>query len=422
MIEHASVEKARSRLRRSRGTVLVLVAILLVVLLGICALAIDLGVAFVASTELQNTADAAALAGACAYREGFDEEAARQAAIDVASRNLVLNDAQIITPDDVTIGSWNSAAGCVVPWNDAFSEFAVQVTTRRTRDSANGPVPTFFANIWGKKSIDVARSAVAGIPVEREPRRPVQMVIVQDASGSFREEWREAIDADRALVELVNGVAVEGDLSGFVAFSEGPNNGLKSTTYPGNNRLLGEPRKVNPYGQTDEANGQVTPLQLVPAELDHENQTALPAGIDRIYQLFANDHPGGYTDPSGALNWAVDWFDAHPGSDAERVIVFVSDGMPYPRDRRAPTIAAVRRAGLAGIRLHSVTLTNESSGSYGTEGSDFEFNKALVEQYNLDPDGNSLGGCAFQTSDPSKLRDLLIGIGKLEIGRPRLFK
>ena len=47
------------------GMVAVIVAILLAVLLGFAALAVDIGHVMVVRNEIQNAADAAALAGAC---------------------------------------------------------------------------------------------------------------------------------------------------------------------------------------------------------------------------------------------------------------------------------------------------------------------------------------------------------------------
>ena len=51
-------------LKDQKGTVIVLFALTLTVLLGFTALAIDIGDLYVGRNELQNAADAAALAGA----------------------------------------------------------------------------------------------------------------------------------------------------------------------------------------------------------------------------------------------------------------------------------------------------------------------------------------------------------------------
>ena len=55
---------ARRRSREEDGVVLVLLAVGMVVFLGVAAVAIDLGVAYASSRQMQNAADAAAMAGA----------------------------------------------------------------------------------------------------------------------------------------------------------------------------------------------------------------------------------------------------------------------------------------------------------------------------------------------------------------------
>ncbi|MCE5264195.1 MAG: pilus assembly protein TadG-related protein, partial [Deltaproteobacteria bacterium] len=50
--------------RRQSGAAAILVAFLMIVFLGIAALALDIGYLYVVRTELQNAADASALAGA----------------------------------------------------------------------------------------------------------------------------------------------------------------------------------------------------------------------------------------------------------------------------------------------------------------------------------------------------------------------
>jgi Flp pilus assembly protein TadG len=56
--------RSLSALRNERGVTLIFVALILIVLLGIAALALDIGHLFVTKNELQNAADAGALAGA----------------------------------------------------------------------------------------------------------------------------------------------------------------------------------------------------------------------------------------------------------------------------------------------------------------------------------------------------------------------
>lgn len=58
------LRKSYSRCAEQRGAVLVLVTLLVIALLGFAALAVDIGHMAVVKNELQNAADAGALAGA----------------------------------------------------------------------------------------------------------------------------------------------------------------------------------------------------------------------------------------------------------------------------------------------------------------------------------------------------------------------
>jgi Flp pilus assembly protein TadG len=367
------------------GATAVMVALTLVVLLGIAALAVDVGYYLVQRTKAQTAADAGALAAASYLPDAIPS--ARAAAIDFATRNL---------PDGTTTFTGGGAT------DPDKAEVTVSVL-----------VPTFFARIWGISSVTAVAHAVAQAEVTYN-RRPLQIIVVQDASGSFIEEWAQATSADLAVMTLINQSCIQGDKVGFVAFSEG----LKSTTYAGQNRALGSPRKVNAVGDTDTSHGQVRQLTLGLTALNYANPSVLPAAVDTSYQIARKDFPGGNTYPEAGIDWAVSQFAASGSTGAEKVIVFVSDGMPNPVSHRALTNSAAQRAGRAGIRINSVTLTNESTGgSYGTGGADYQFNKDLVELYNVGTDGKSLGGLALQTSDPAQLRDLLLKIATTELKR-----
>jgi hypothetical protein len=182
---------------------------------------------------------------------------------------------------------------------------------------------------------------------------------------------------------------------------------------------LGSPRKVNAVGDTDPSNGQVRQLSLGLTALT--NPSALPAAVDTSYQIARKDFPGGNTFPEAGIDWAINQLSASGSTGTEKVIVFVSDGMPNPSSHRSITNSAAQRAGSAGIRINTVTLTNEpTGGQYGTSGSDYQFNKDLVERYNIGADGKNLGGVALQTSDPAELRDLLMKIARIELRRTLL--
>ncbi|MCE7964666.1 MAG: pilus assembly protein [Nitrospira sp. NTP2] len=161
-------------LKNSRGAAAVMVAVTLTVLLAMGAAAIDIGHALVARNELQNAADAAALAGAralgIAYEGMTPDQMANytltggdQAAIVAAAQaTSALNQAAAVSVSvnaaDVQIGLWNSATRTFTP--TANQPRSVRVVTHRD-GSANGPISTFLANVVGMSSVNVSAAATA---------------------------------------------------------------------------------------------------------------------------------------------------------------------------------------------------------------------------------------------------------------------
>ncbi|MDA8128474.1 MAG: pilus assembly protein TadG-related protein [Betaproteobacteria bacterium] len=91
--------------KRQHGAVAVVVGITIIVLLGMIGLALDMGQMFVNKTELQNAADACALAAARELDGNADALTRADAAgVTVGTRNLVgfQRAAVTLTPDDIT--------------------------------------------------------------------------------------------------------------------------------------------------------------------------------------------------------------------------------------------------------------------------------------------------------------------------------
>lgn len=129
------------------GQVLYMVAGSMVVILGMSALAIDLGLLYHARTEAQRTADSAALAGAGVYHQTRSEASARTAAIDWAARNQIRGvDAEVL-PIDVDI----------LPDSQK-----VRVRVLRTVERGN-PIQTLFGRAIGFERVSVSASAAAQI-------------------------------------------------------------------------------------------------------------------------------------------------------------------------------------------------------------------------------------------------------------------
>ncbi len=154
-----------------KGTVIVMVAVLLLVLLGCVALAVDIGHLYVARTELQRTADAAAMAAAQGLARDsttpfgeylYAEEIYSRAESFALSNEVVQQGIVLSRNDDIIVGFLTdphdlTVALQIVPLDQAN---AVKVIARRT-SSSGGKIPLFFAPLLGISSSAVGASAVA---------------------------------------------------------------------------------------------------------------------------------------------------------------------------------------------------------------------------------------------------------------------
>jgi len=181
------------------GTIIILTAILLTVFAGMAALAVDLSHLYVVRNELQNAADAGALAGAWALYDdtgNIINIGANQEAYDAATANKAISTKGTISVDvdwdetkeddnthDVQRGHWSFGRGDLpkgfkgnnslappILWDkspeklDDNLEFinAVKVVTRRDKTVDEGTsAASFFANFFGFDDFILKAEAVA---------------------------------------------------------------------------------------------------------------------------------------------------------------------------------------------------------------------------------------------------------------------
>lgn len=132
------------RYRKDRaGSVLVIVALGMPVLIGMAGLAIDIGALFVVRSELQRAADAGALAGASAFQDfpkdrasGVATQRALEFTLNQASRDIALR------PEEINVE---------VDWPNEL----VRVTIARASNE------TFFARIFGVNEVPIRSAAAA---------------------------------------------------------------------------------------------------------------------------------------------------------------------------------------------------------------------------------------------------------------------
>jgi hypothetical protein len=138
---------------------ILIAGVLLVFLLAFLVIAIDFAYIYVVRGELQNAADAAALAGAAMITDNNDlvQPDARAEAIAFAAKNKAAGKNVELLDSAIQVGFWNGSGleEGVTPVN------SVKVRVGRTGGEA---VPLFFGRIVGRESMQVTRVAVAYRP------------------------------------------------------------------------------------------------------------------------------------------------------------------------------------------------------------------------------------------------------------------
>lgn len=146
--------KNRSWIGTDKGSILLMVGAAMVMMLAVSAIAIDLVNLYLARTQAQRAADAAALAGAQAFIStgcttggcnpgGIQETAATQQAVAVAAQNNIAGQPAVVDPASDVVFSYPTA-----------TEPQITVTTGRS-------VGTFFAKVFGIRTVQVSAKATA---------------------------------------------------------------------------------------------------------------------------------------------------------------------------------------------------------------------------------------------------------------------
>lgn len=179
---------------------------LMVILVGMVAFAVDTGFIFSMQTELQRSVDAAALAAAGGLVEG--EEGASEKMAEYLLRNPVGTNGVALDEDqldeqvaaflleheedlEVTFGNWNSESGQLEP---AFENPSGVSISMRYND-----LPLFFAPILHHEKFQVEASATAMY-------QPRDMVVVLDLSASMND------DSELTAIANLGQTAVESNI------------------------------------------------------------------------------------------------------------------------------------------------------------------------------------------------------------------
>jgi len=141
--------------RREQGQTIVLVALALVTLLAMAALAIDVVTLYVARSEAQRAADAAALVGAKAFVDSGVTTDPTNATLQTLAQNIATAGINSILQENKMAGVAPVLAAAPTFNFSSPGNPQITVTLQRT------DLPTFFARIWGKRLVTITATATA---------------------------------------------------------------------------------------------------------------------------------------------------------------------------------------------------------------------------------------------------------------------
>jgi len=306
-----------------RGSVLLIFAVLLLVLMSFAALSVDTGYLIVSKDQLQNSADAAALAAASQFAVPDLDKATNEARF-YANANTVAGESVLLNPaSDIEFGQIQLTPGeKAVFVAGATPVDSVRVTARRTTGSNNGPMPTFFAGVLGHPTVDVSAMAVASLPAKR-------VVFVLDRSGSMdddtppRKKGQPAPDPQpitnlkNAAISFVDRLQQGKDKIGLVSYSTTPT-------------------------------------------LDY----GLSFDLQRVKTKIASMQADGWTNIAGGIDIGLQQFQAESASCLTvKIMVLLSDGnanWPNPNTAKQCALDKAQQCAAAGIKVFTISLGTEA--------------------------------------------------------------
>ena len=142
---------------RERGTVLLLATVTILVVVGMLALAVDIGYLMSGRGQLQNAVDAAALAGAQGIRTAIEPNGASTERNRIV-RNLAKQYASLNSVKKV-----GDTSRMILEDNEIIVDFPVDYPVHQPRVTVKHrmALPTIFGNIFGISSMTVSAGAIA---------------------------------------------------------------------------------------------------------------------------------------------------------------------------------------------------------------------------------------------------------------------
>lgn len=332
----------RFALLRRRGGTMVMFTILLVVVIGMAAFAIDLARVQLVRSQLQSAVDAGALAGGLQLkRDPEDIVAAKAAAEQFIQLNQVGFSGNVSSGAiDVEIGEWDSKTS---KFNKTDKHpYSVRVFARKENEQYS------FAQIFGKSTFSVPRQAVASVPTA-----PLDIVMVLDLSGSMSSDGRiQALrDASPEFVTTIK-KADKQDYVGVMCY------GIEKDEYdPADYSYPGVVYTASPASLFPDPSKAATDWAAVlEAPLTDNYQALLDTALSTA-SLQSGKYGGG-TPIGAAIRDGAHYVNANNRDDIDKLMVLMSDGHANkPSDDGAGyALEMAAYAASLGVKIHTISL------------------------------------------------------------------
>lgn len=329
--------------RDEEGQAIVIGVFFMVVLLGFCALALDVGHAYLTTRHLQASVDAAALAGA-------------QMLPNVTQASLLATEygpAGLNVPGDASGVQMTLSTKCLASAPGCAPANAVVIR-------ATASVPTVFGGLVGFSSFAVHATATACSPCGE---RPLDVMLVLDRTGSMCTDSNGA--ADPACTDMEN--AREG-MKTFLQYLDPSIDHVGLAVLPPPTSIAtrcAKPPDSSSYDST------ASPYVIVPLANDYLLVNGQLNPASNLVSTIGCVKGAGWTAYANALEAAQAELVAHGRPGVAKVIVFLSDGaantgpLYYPAS--SPYLTRPCQQGISSAQAITATGTVVFSIGYDVE-------------------------------------------------------
>jgi Flp pilus assembly protein TadG len=266
---------------KSKGQIIILVAIALVILLAFVGFALDVGIAYGVKAKLNAAVDAASIAAGRAVKHGSSDSERSANAHAAANQFFSANFPSGYMGATAPLPNINAV-------HNANGSWTISVT-------AGATVPTYFARVVGRNNFSVAAAAEA-------TARDMDMILVLDCSGSLGPDTSSPTTFPNLKAAAVSFLdrfegASGGDRLGLVSFASGavlsmPINKTNSRGFD-KTAMTNAINSLTVEGST--ASGEA--MRLAKAELD-----AVPANLRSSLRVIVFFTDGAPNDVSGTFD------------------------------------------------------------------------------------------------------------------------